>query len=203
MSTDQRTHQGGKANPRPQPARRTAEAPEHRAPEPVSPLTLLQCARHDPRRLSAGEVRQLQRMVGNQGVSRLLAGARPRSSHTGLPDDLKAGVESLSGLSLADVTVHYNSSQPAQLNALAYAQGRDIYLAPGQEQHLPHEAWHVVQQAQGRVQATTQLKGRVPVNADAGLEREAEVMGERALASAAQVSRTPKDQGARPGASAQ
>ena len=30
-------------------------------------------------------------------------------------------------------------------DALAYAQGSDIHLAPGQEQHLPHEAWHVVQ----------------------------------------------------------
>jgi hypothetical protein len=27
---------------------------------------------------------------------------------------------------------------------------------PGQEQHLPHEAWHVVQQKQGRVKPTGQ-----------------------------------------------
>jgi hypothetical protein len=50
-------------------------------------------------------------------------------------------------MSMDHVKVHYNSSQPAQLNALAYAQGSDIHVAPGQEQHLPHEAWHVVQQA--------------------------------------------------------
>jgi hypothetical protein len=77
--------------------------------------------------------------------------------------------------------VHYNSSQPAQLNALAYAQGSDIHLGPGQEQHLPHEAWHVVQQAQGRVRPTMQMREGVPVNDDAGLEREADVMGERAV----------------------
>lgn len=75
-------------------------------------------------------------------------------NNTGLPDQLKSGVESLSGHSLDDVKVHYNSSQPAQLNALAYAQGTDIHVAPGQEQHLPHEAWHVAQQKQGRVQPT-------------------------------------------------
>lgn len=104
-----------------------------------------------------------------------------RASDTGLPDGLKTGIESLSGLSMDHVRVHYNSSQPAQLNALAYAQGSDIHLGPGQEQHLPHEAWHVVQQAQGRVRPTMQMREGVPVNDDAGLEREADVMGERAL----------------------
>jgi hypothetical protein len=105
----------------------------------------------------------------------------PRANNTGLPDQLKSGIESLSGLSMDHVRVHYNSAQPAQLNALAYAQGSDIHLAPGQERHLPHEAWHVVQQAQGRVRPTLQLQGGVPVNDDAGLEREADVMGIKAL----------------------
>jgi hypothetical protein len=100
---------------------------------------------------------------------------------TGLPDNLKAGVESLSGMSMDGVNVHYNSEQPAQLNALAYAQGTDIHVGPGQEQHLPHEAWHVVQQAQGRVKPTTQLKEGVPVNDDIGLEAEADAMGKKAL----------------------
>ena len=107
--------------------------------------------------------------------------AKPRVNNTGLPDQLKAGIETLSGLELDHVRVHYNSSQPAQLNALAYAQGSDIHLAPGQEQHLPHEAWHIVQQAQGRVRPTLQLKNGVPVNDDAELEREADVMGARAV----------------------
>jgi hypothetical protein len=104
----------------------------------------------------------------------------PRANNTGLPDQLKSGIESLSGLSMDHVRVHYNSSQPAQLNALAYAQGSDIHLAPGQEQHLPHEAWHVVQQAQGRVRPTMQMAGGVAVSDDAGLEREADAMGAQA-----------------------
>ena len=83
-------------------------------------------------------------------------------------------------MSLDNVKVHYNSSRPAQLNALAYARGNEIHLAPGQEKHLPHEAWHVVQQAQGRVKPTMQMKGAA-INDDAGLEREADAMGARAV----------------------
>jgi len=103
----------------------------------------------------------------------------PSLNRTGLPDQLKAGVESLSGVSLDSVKVHYNSAKPAQLNALAYAQGSDIHVAPGQEKHLPHEAWHVAQQSQGRVQPTMQTKG-VAINDDSGLEHEADVMGAKA-----------------------
>ncbi len=104
-----------------------------------------------------------------------------KKNNSGLPDNLKSGVENLSGLSMDDVKVHYNSDKPAQLNALAYAQGTDIHLASGQEKHLPHEAWHVVQQIQGRVQPTMMMKANVPINDDQGLEKEADVMGARAL----------------------
>ena len=104
---------------------------------------------------------------------------------TGLPDNLKSGVENLSGMAMDDVKVHYNSDKPAQMDALAFAQGKDIHLASGQEQHLPHEAWHVVQQKQGRVQPTVQRKTGVNINDDAGLEQEADVMGNKALGSSA------------------
>ncbi len=104
-----------------------------------------------------------------------------QKNNTGLPDQLKSGIENLSGLSMDDVKVHYNSAQPAQINAHAYAQGANIHLAPGQEKHLPHEAWHVVQQKQGRVQPTGQLKGNINLNDDAGLEKEADKMGNQAI----------------------
>ena len=96
-----------------------------------------------------------------------------------LPVSLRKGLEQLSGVDLSGVRVHRNSSKPAQLNALAYTQGRDIYVAPGQEKYLPHEGWHVVQQLQGRVRPTGYLKG-VPVNDDAALEQEADRLGEKA-----------------------
>lgn len=110
-----------------------------------------------------------------------MASAAPKLNNTGLPDNLKSGIEALSGMSMNHVKVHYNSSQPAQLKAHAYAQGSEIHLAPGQEQHLPHEAWHVVQQAQGRVKPTMQMKTGVAVNDDVGLEAEADAMGVKAI----------------------
>jgi hypothetical protein len=100
---------------------------------------------------------------------------------TGLPDGLKSGMESISGMSLSDVKVHRNSDKPAQLQAHAYAQGTDIHLGPGQEKHLPHELGHVVQQKEGRVKPTVQLKGKVNINDDSGLEKEADVLGQKAI----------------------
>ena len=107
--------------------------------------------------------------------------AKQAANNTGMPNQLKSGIEGLSGVDVSDVKVHYNSSKPAQLNAHAYAQGSNIHIGPGQEKHLPHEAWHTVQQKQGRVQATTQMKENVQVNDDPSLENEADVMGAKAL----------------------
>jgi hypothetical protein len=131
------------------------------------------------------EVRAIQRKVASPGLGSS-ASAGPQENRTGLPDNLKAGIESLSGLSMDDVRVHYNSSKPAQLQALAYTQGTEIHVGPRQERHLPHEAWHVVQQKQGRVTPTMQMKG-CAINNDVALEREAAVMGARALAGSAAV----------------
>ena len=99
---------------------------------------------------------------------------------TGLPDRLKDGIERMSGYDLSGVRVNYNSPKPAQVNALAYTQGTAIEVAPRQEKHLPHEAWHVVQQMQGRVREQFKVNG-VGVNGDRSLEKEADTMGKRAL----------------------
>jgi hypothetical protein len=108
------------------------------------------------------------------------APVQKKPNKTGLPDNLKSGLEGLSGHSLDDVKVHYNSSKPAQLNAHAYAQGTNIHVASGQEKHLPHEAWHVIQQKQGRVKPTIKKNG-VAINDNKALEKEADVMGAKAL----------------------
>ena len=103
-----------------------------------------------------------------------------KPNQTGLPDQLKNGIENLSGYSMDDVRVHYNSSKPAKLQSLAYTQGNEIHVAPGQEKHLEHEAWHVIQQKQGRVASNTQMEG-TNINNDRFLEREADVMGAKAI----------------------
>lgn len=119
----------------------------------------------------------------------------------GLPGNLRDGIEHLSGMSMADVRVHRNSDKPAQVGAHAYAQGRDIHLATGQEKHLPHEAWHIVQQAQGRVQPTMQAKG-VAINDDPGLEAEADRMGSAAASRTGKSDLTDGELESAPGSSA-
>ena len=128
---------------------------------------------------ASSQSESLQRKVDliNNAAQRAEA---PRPNNTGMPDNLKSGIENLSGFSMDDVRVHYNSSKPATVQALAYTQGTDIHVAPGQEKHLPHEAWHVAQQMAGRVSPTTIING-MPVNDNASLEHEADVMGEKAM----------------------
>jgi hypothetical protein len=125
-------------------------------------------------------VAQLQGLSDTRIASEQSALIQKKENKTGIPDGLKAGMESVSGMSLNDVTVHRNSDKPAQLQAHAYAQGTDVHLAPGQEKHLPHELGHVVQQKQGRVAPTVQLKGEVPVNDSPSLEKEADSLGAKA-----------------------
>jgi hypothetical protein len=163
------------------PAQAVTPAVQSQSVATTNPLQLLQEERpaiSNPFQLLASK----QSMQPGFNPLQLLPAAliQKKENHTGLPDDLKNGIENLSGYAMDDVRVHYHSNNPAQLQALAYAQGTDIHVAPGQEQHLPHEAWHVVQQKQGRVQPTLQAKD-VPVNDDAGLEQEADTMGAKAL----------------------
>lgn len=134
-------------------------------------------------RAAAHRVVQRERMPATRPVA---------PNRTGLPDGLKAGLETLSGFAMDDVRVHYGSQQPAQLQAHAYAQGAHIHVAPGQERHLPHEAWHVVQQMQHRVPVTQRAGNGTPVNDDVHLEREADFMGAKAaLNTAAGPGREP------------
>ena len=132
----------------------------------------------DNRPQSLIQKKQVEALANRQAPA---IAVQKKANSTGLPDQLKSGIENLSGHSMDNVKVHYNSAKPAQLNAHAYAQGTEIHLASGQEKHLPHEAWHVAQQKQGRVKPTMQMKGKVNVNDDEALEKEADVMGAKAV----------------------
>ncbi len=63
-------------------------------------------------------------VIGTPAVSQ----KKPSINHTGFPDALKTGVENLSGVLLDDMRVQYNSSKPAELQALSYPQGTEIHL---------------------------------------------------------------------------
>ena len=115
-------------------------------------------------------------------------GQRPiqkkEKNETGMNDGVKQKMENSFGTDFSDVNIHTNSKSAEGLGALAYTQGTDVHFASGQfnqnsnqgQQLIGHELTHVVQQKQGRVQATTQLKG-VSVNDSSSLEQEADQMG--------------------------
>ena len=184
MDTRQFVHENetGARPLHPSATERQAE-PAHAQPDAIAQRRLTSLIDESPR---VARARNHEALAAHSPQSRQMheiqrmANGANRSDRTGLPGPLKAGIESLSGLSMDHVTVHYDSSRPSRLHAHAYAQGSDIHLGAGQERHLPHEAWHVVQQAQGRVRATTQLKSGVQINNDASLEQEADRMGARA-----------------------
>lgn len=164
--------------------RPAAEGRAVRAPGPglTSEDPLRQLIRTGP--AATAQRKDLETLFGDAAPWRARSGP---AADGGLPLALRAATEALSGVALGGVRVHYNSSEPARLKAQAFAQGADIHLAPGQERHLPHETWHVVQQAQGRVRPTAQMptlhkNDGVAINDEAGLEREADVMGARAAA---------------------
>jgi len=162
-------------------AQAARSTPTHSASRPASGLDHPSAAS----RSNSAHAASLQRMVdvaSNSARAGMATAQREATSGNGLPDTLKSGIETLSGMSMDHVKVHTNSPEPARIHAHAYTQGSNIYLAPGQEKHLAHEAWHVVQQAQGRVKPTLQMKSGVQVNDDGGLEAEADAMGERAMA---------------------
>lgn len=138
---------------------------------------------HDPSMDAAAEGSRAAANHSSSG-SRAIRQLKTPENRTGMPDGLKSSMENLSGMDLSAVRVHYNSDQPAGLNALAYAQGDQVHIGPGQEHHLAHEVAHVVQQREGRVQPTMQLKDDIPVNADPGLEKEADDLGAEALRNA-------------------
>lgn len=124
-----------------------------------------------------------------------------RPNLTGIPVQMKLDFERRSGLSFDDVRVHYHSEKPAQLQALAYTQGTQVYVGPGQERHLPHELGHVIQQKRGAVRPTA-LRGGVPVNESPDLERSADSLAGAshgaALQEIIQFYRTPGKQAETP-----
>jgi hypothetical protein len=171
----------------PQRAQQGATAAAAAAPAPLDSLSRLQqLADASPqvaqlRRLQAladGRCAPVAQLAGGPEEEELIQGKfasaelqpqlqqAPRADNTGLPDQLKSGIESLSGLSLDVERVHFNSSQPAQLNA----QGSDIHLAQGQERHFLHETWHIAQQAQGRMQPKFQMLDGEAVKDDTQLD---------------------------------
>lgn len=65
---------------------------------------------------------------------------------TGIPDNLKAAVEYMSGYSLDHLRVHYNSDKPEALGMSTYTENEHLYVATGAEDFLARELWRVTEQ---------------------------------------------------------
>ena len=111
---------------------------------------------------------------------------RPSGEGSPLPEAIQAKMEASFGTAFGGVRVHVGDEAPS-IGAVAFTQGPNIHFAPGAyDPHsasgqalLGHELAHVVQQRAGRVDVPVQAHG-APINADAGLEAEADAAGARA-----------------------
>jgi Domain of unknown function (DUF4157) len=107
-----------------------------------------------------------------------------RSPANGIPDSVRSKMEAVFKIDVSAVKIVENSSAAKEAGALAFAAGDTLHFAPGQfnpnspqgQQLLGHELAHLVQQKQGRVQATGEMNG-MAVNNDKALEAEADAMG--------------------------
>lgn len=119
--------------------------------------------------------------------------ARPRQLHsnrrdprTGLPFGVKHALEQRSGYAMDDVRVSYNAMLPGTVGANAVTKGARIAVAPGQEQQVAHEAWHVAQQKMRRVRADSTRSG-FAISTDRALEAEADAFRDELTGRAAPV----------------
>lgn len=110
----------------------------------------------------------------------------PSGGGEALPDGTRAEMERSFGADFSAVRVYQDGAAEA-MGAQAMAAGADLHFAPGRydpsggagKELLAHELAHTVQQAQGRVSAPAQGKGRVAD--DPALEAEADEMAARAV----------------------
>jgi hypothetical protein len=134
----------------------------------------------EPGKRTLTQVIQRRRAPGPGGTAARGGAGAP------LPGGLAARMEQAFGFDFGDVRVH-EGGEAAAVGAQAYAQGSDLFFAPGHydpdsgagQELIGHELAHVVQQSEGRVAETTQFKGAAG-NDDASLEREADELGARA-----------------------
>ncbi|MEG4301541.1 DUF4157 domain-containing protein, partial [Microcoleus sp. D3_18a_C4] len=102
-----------------------------------------------------------------------------------MPEPVQQKMEGAFGADFSGVRIH-EGPQAKAIGAVAYTQGSDIHFQPSKYQPdtqsgqelLGHELTHVVQQRAGRV-SVPQGKG-APINADPGLETEADILGAKA-----------------------
>lgn len=166
----------------------TIQREENDEEEPLQGKFTAQLAEEDEELMQGKFVTQLAEEDDELMQGKFEIAQRQVENQTGIPDAVKQRMENSFGTDFSSVRVHPESSKAPEVGALAYTQGTDIHFAPGQfkpdttvgQELLGHELAHVVQQAEGRVQPTTEIGG-MPVNDSEALEHEADAMGARAV----------------------
>ena len=145
-------------------------------------------AAHDVGCGCSGCTAQMKVAQTKSNVEKENQSSEPNSgTQTKMPDGVQAKMEGSLGADFSQVNIHSNSGKAQEMGALAFTQGDEVHFAKGAynpetsegQELLGHELTHVVQQRQGRVEATTQKNG-LPVNDSSVLETEADVKGRKA-----------------------
>ena len=167
--------------------RRSAESREKSEQGPISELSRQQTGISGQTGLNAQEgaggedIPGSQAGISNQtGVDMLdgddeneAAGAAAMGGGSAAFAAIKAELQERSGVDLSDVSIHTDSEKPGEIGAYAYTKGKDIYIAPGQEELAGHELTHAVQQKQGKVDADAMVGGE-EANLSEELEKDAD-----------------------------
>ena len=137
-----------------------------------------------------------EELLQGKFVSQLHADTEPVSTpggepahddKTGLPDDVRQGMEEAIGGNFSSVQFVTESKKAEEVGALAFTQGKNVEFAPGQFKPdttaglelIGHELTHVDQQEKGTVEPTMEI-GEMLVNDDKSKETEADDKGKAA-----------------------
>lgn len=137
-----------------------------------------------------------EELLQGKFVSQLHADTEPISApggepdhddKTGLPDDVRQGMEEAIGGNFSSVQFVTESKKAEEVGALAFTQGKNVEFAPGQFKPdttaglelIGHELTHVDQQEKGTVEPTMEI-GEMLVNDDKSKETEADDKGKAA-----------------------
>ena len=133
---------GGKKNFKKPIISKQGKRPRHVAPQSHKPPPKAKQKKLGPVKSKAG---RKEPILANKG-RKFLSDSAKQPVATALPEPLKTNMEQMGKVKLDDVKVIKDTPQPTQMGMKAQAYNNQIHLASGQEQYLPHEAWHIVQQ---------------------------------------------------------
>jgi hypothetical protein len=139
-----------------------------------------------PLQMKANEEEMIQGKGVTKDIKPFQFKTNQASADKSMPEPVRMKMESSFGEDFSNVKIQ-ESSKASELGAMAYASGNNIHFAPGKynpqsqqgQELLGHELTHVVQQREGRVKGTSQMKG-ISVNDAPALEKEADDMGKKA-----------------------